>query len=640
MAIVGLPCGTCLARNIEIASWLGPISGNWTDGARWSTAPQFPNNGFPAPTTVYAAVLSATGVPHNVSVDGDITIDQFVLASPDVTVRQPAARMRVRWALIADSGTYHVSGGTLELPTFGDFDANFGGAGGNATLRQTGGIVYHGGDESVNRLVTFGGWDAHFGLPGAGTLSVEGKSSQYLISPAVAGRALTAIGMGTGAIGNAVFRGGARADLANTAIGFFGGTGTMTIDSGAAVTATSLQVGIGQWTYPAGGSFLSGTGRVILRDPASSLRVVASVPETVGVRIGDFSDAFGGGTVQVDGGKFEVESSVMIEARGRLEISGGHVSVANVVRVRGGATLALSGGVTSTATLTVSGIQPAHALLTGGSLTFNTSTVANSGIMHVNGASVRSAGRLFIDFNGRVTFGAGTLDVGSLSVGAGRLTITSGADRTLRTTSLTIGEPDGVVDIGDNRLLIDYTATSPVADVRSMVARAHNGGAWDGDGLTSSAAAAQGGFAVGYAESTAIHTTFPGTFGEYAVDDTAVLARLTRYGDANLDGVVNLQDFNRLAANFGQADKFWHHGDFNYDGNVNLQDFNRLASNFGLSAAGPEVTSGDWAALAAVVPEPAPFLAFGVAASAAMCSRRRRRTGSPADSCASIAKAP
>jgi hypothetical protein len=49
----------------------------------------------------------------------------------------------------------------------------------------------------------------------------------------------------------------------------------------------------------------------------------------------------------------------------------------------------------------------------------------------------------------------------------------------------------------------------------------------------------------------------------------------------NLDGRVNLADFNRLASNFGQANRDWCHGDFNYDGAANLADFNALAGNFG-----------------------------------------------------------
>ena len=52
-------------------------------------------------------------------------------------------------------------------------------------------------------------------------------------------------------------------------------------------------------------------------------------------------------------------------------------------------------------------------------------------------------------------------------------------------------------------------------------------------------------------------------------------------GDANHDGRVNLQDFNRLAAHFGQSPRDFTQGNFNYDSVVNLQDFNRLAARFG-----------------------------------------------------------
>jgi hypothetical protein len=69
------------------------------------------------------------------------------------------------------------------------------------------------------------------------------------------------------------------------------------------------------------------------------------------------------------------------------------------------------------------------------------------------------------------------------------------------------------------------------------------------------------------------------------VDNTSVLVTYTRYGDADLNRTVNLNDFNRLAANFGGSNTRWSQGNFNYDNNTNLDDFNRLAANFGLSAA-------------------------------------------------------
>jgi hypothetical protein len=63
------------------------------------------------------------------------------------------------------------------------------------------------------------------------------------------------------------------------------------------------------------------------------------------------------------------------------------------------------------------------------------------------------------------------------------------------------------------------------------------------------------------------------------------LIRYALDGDADLDGAVNLADFNRLASSFGQSNKIWTDGDSNYDGLVDLADFNAQAGNFGLSAA-------------------------------------------------------
>jgi subtilisin family serine protease len=56
-------------------------------------------------------------------------------------------------------------------------------------------------------------------------------------------------------------------------------------------------------------------------------------------------------------------------------------------------------------------------------------------------------------------------------------------------------------------------------------------------------------------------------------------------GDATRDRRVNLNDFNVLAANFGQSDRTFSQGDFDYDGMVNLNDFNVLASRFGIALA-------------------------------------------------------
>jgi plastocyanin len=78
------------------------------------------------------------------------------------------------------------------------------------------------------------------------------------------------------------------------------------------------------------------------------------------------------------------------------------------------------------------------------------------------------------------------------------------------------------------------------------------------------------------------------------------------FGDANLDTIVNLQDFNVLAGHFGQTGQQWETGDFNEDGIVNLQDFNLLAANFGREIQ----PAGFTLDLGALVPEPSMTMIF------------------------------
>jgi hypothetical protein len=72
--------------------------------------------------------------------------------------------------------------------------------------------------------------------------------------------------------------------------------------------------------------------------------------------------------------------------------------------------------------------------------------------------------------------------------------------------------------------------------------------------------------------------------GNVMLDDHVSALRFL-VGDANNDGHVNLDDFNILAANFGESNRDFTQGDFNYDGTVNLTDFNVLAGRFGSSVA-------------------------------------------------------
>ncbi|MEQ9454058.1 MAG: SpoIID/LytB domain-containing protein [Phycisphaeraceae bacterium] len=62
------------------------------------------------------------------------------------------------------------------------------------------------------------------------------------------------------------------------------------------------------------------------------------------------------------------------------------------------------------------------------------------------------------------------------------------------------------------------------------------------------------------------------------------------FGDATLDGTVDLIDLSILASRFGSSG-VWTEGEFNGDGVVDLIDLSLLASNFGSSALVPEPAS-------------------------------------------------
>jgi hypothetical protein len=166
----------------------------------------------------------------------------------------------------------------------------------------------------------------------------------------------------------------------------------------------------------------------------------------------------------------------------------------------------------------------------------------------------------------------------------GEIKLVGDGTHVLRTTYPGITE-QGYLDVGREAVIFDYLpGHSSLFDVRGKVTSGYFDGTWVGAGLCSAIAGTTGA-ALGYGEASALFATFPATFMGQAVDDSAVLVRYTRWGDANLDGTVNLLDFNRLAAGFGASDAYWTQGEFNYDQSVTLADFNLLAGNFGQSVS-------------------------------------------------------
>ncbi|MFW6155424.1 MAG: NF038122 family metalloprotease [Planctomycetota bacterium] len=80
--------------------------------------------------------------------------------------------------------------------------------------------------------------------------------------------------------------------------------------------------------------------------------------------------------------------------------------------------------------------------------------------------------------------------------------------------------------------------------------------------------------------------------------DAMILTHLaTRYGDSDLDGDVDLDDFVALKTHFGSTGLGWAAGDFDGDTDIDLDDFAALKLNFG-TAAVPEPGTAALLALA------------------------------------------
>jgi autotransporter-associated beta strand protein len=285
-----------------------------------------------------------------------------------------------------------------------------------------------------------------------------------------------------------------------------------------------------------------------------------------------------------------------------------------------------------------SSVPPGGSLITGTlRATAALASTRNINILDTDGGSIDTNGHAvtFGDVAGAGAFskiGMNVLTVNhvrtnALTVSAGTVRIASNgtATGTSRVNSLSLAggtTPTATLDLANNGAVVDYPAADaePLDTLRAQIIHAYHAGAWDQPGITSSGATAST-HGVGYAEASALFTSFPATFVGQEVDSTAVLLRLVPYGDANLDGSVGLPDFNRLAGGFGSTSAVWSVGDFNYDGSVTLQDFNRLAGNFGISASPGGPTPQDWANLAAAIPEPGAAALLG----SAFLARRRRR---------------
>jgi fibronectin-binding autotransporter adhesin len=407
--------------------------------------------------------------------------------------------------------------------------------------------------------------------------------------------------------------------------------GRTTVSAGATVrttTNTALGTAAGD-TFVRGGSGADANSTLILDGSAGNLTIAENF-----LIEGKSSGSGGNATAHInnESGNNTISGTVTLDAAGTwynltstsgsLTVSGGVVNPLTGTRqlnLRGAGNGAINGNVTNPGAAT----DFRFAKFDGGTWTLG-------GANQFAGANAVNGGTL-------VVANSDALGTGSLSIADTATTVAQvGLPKAISVASIsTTGS--GKFDITNNSLVIK---NSTLATVTAQIVQGYNNGDFFGSGITSSTAANDPNFltAVGYAANIdAAYVTFEGVGG---LDDGDVLVKYTYYGDADLTGSVDLDDFNLFLAGYqdpANVPQTWIYGDFDYTGSVDLDDFNLFLAAYQANGAplstlanGIEMSSlsaGDQQMMLgaiAAVPEPGTLGVLAVGACGLLARRRRR----------------
>ena len=652
-------------------------SGSWNVAANWQGGRSLPPG--VADDAVFSTTAATPTAAHTVTVPTPVTVQSVSLLRTPLTLDVPAgSSLNVTGDYATTGQTLNLDGSTLNVA--GQVVAN--------TMRFNSGRVIGTvdfpstavGKLSISNNSTMLGGSFRFngsgeitGVPPAGSIQSVGANLKANVS--IVGRAIA-----TGTPGQLQFPSG----LANY--------GTITLGAAAGVSDSVVSLVIptggpslsnyGVFNLDAGGSgtntrtidasftiFPVGTMSVATGVSATCTRSLSNnglltIATGASLNVANFLQAGSNGLLQVDG-QFTTPSFYYSSGtvKGTVDLAGTTpagkrtLALANTTPTAD-STFVLHGGgevggfgtmtvpkritviakpVAGTPSISLNLYNPYGAFFSNnGTITLTGNGVADSVVaVTTNGTSGRldNGGTLNLDAGGtglnlrNINGDVVNTVAGIINVGSGVTTNVTGSINT-----------DGRINIASGSLLtvaqfmqtgangvttVDGTLTAAAVNIKNGVLR---------DLL---AAARSTGFTSGPLRSTT------GTAARglgYADDGHAVTLKATFYGDADLDGGVSINDFNALAANFGQAGgRAWTQGDFDYDGGVSINDFNLLAANFGQSAtpaAGLDYSGllafaaahDDLAAFEAATGVPEPTAAATVAMAGLLASRRRRLT--------------
>jgi autotransporter-associated beta strand protein len=284
-------------------------------------------------------------------------------------------------------------------------------------------------------------------------------------------------------------------------------------------------------------------------------------------------------------------------------------TISGTGKIAGTSSLTKTG--TGIATIATPNTYTGGTFVNGGTLVIAPTTTANAVALPDGAVSIGAAGKLQLADNASASspFVNSATDISNQLMKLSSLSITTG----------------GKLDIRNNHFYVADTGVGAHPDdatYTSILGLVKNGAITSSEGLS--------GYGVGIVDG---NDSVLGT----PVSVNQIEVAYTLEGDANLDGKVDITDFNIFAPNFGLPTTLgWEAGDFDYSGTVDIGDFNLFAGNFGLSDNGTAVSmpAADYAALDSFeaangltltsVPEPASLGLLTLGAVGILVRRRRR----------------
>jgi autotransporter-associated beta strand protein len=490
------------------------------------------------------------------------------------------------------------------------------GSGGTGVLNQTGGTLI-----STN---------TRLGEASNGTMNLTGGSATFTGE--------FSIGRQGNLIGTLNVGGTANVTVPNVVFGATGnGTsgGSVNLSGTASLTANAFTVGP------------NSTGPRTIKFDGGTLKAAADTTNFIGGKITGVVSA-GGATIDTNGHNATVNSALTHDATlggadggltktgaGILKLAGvnnytGNTTVSagtlqavkpgalpgyatsGTVSVASGATLAVNAG--GTGEWAVSDIATARA-----SVTFASGSAL--GIDTSNAAAPVVYDQVLPGPVGLTKLGAGTLKLTAANTYTGPTVLNGSGSVVLGSDAWApvLTNAGGAVVNGD-KLVFDYTGTtSPAGTVVSLLKSSH-----DSSNFRDAAQQIR----------TTIAADATHGLGYYDDGGASLLTVLyTWYGDANLDGKVNADDYALTDRGMARGGTKWVSGDFNYDGVVNGDDYLLLDTSFVQSggALSPDLLASRAARfgdayvsqLIAAVPEPGSLCLLGLGATVALTRRRR-----------------